>query len=205
MPAACCRAGCRRRSTRRAGRSREQLAARLAAFEPRIRRLVSSDLVRARQTAEPIAATLGIAPIYDARWRERGLGEMEGQTIGERETWRAATGDVDPVGAEAVADFQARAAAALRSLYDRFAAESTVAVVTHGGTIRSILRLFASGRLPLAGGLADAADVQMIANCSILQLVAERPGSGQEPVWRIACINDVAHLSDDEVTNRDAG
>ena len=42
-----------------------RLAARLATFEPRVRRLVSSDLVRARQTAEPIAAALGLDPTFD--------------------------------------------------------------------------------------------------------------------------------------------
>src|SRR3954463_4142309 len=58
-----------------AGRAQSgRLAARLATFEPRVRRLVSSDLVRARQTAGPIAAALGVEPVFDPRWRERGLG-----------------------------------------------------------------------------------------------------------------------------------
>ena len=52
-------------------------------FVPRIRRLISSDLVRARETAEPIATALGLEAIADPRWRERGLGEMEGKTLGE--------------------------------------------------------------------------------------------------------------------------
>src|SRR5688572_10288817 len=52
-----------------------RLAQRLATFTPPVRRLVSSDLVRARQMAEAIAATLGLDPTFDSAWRERGLGE----------------------------------------------------------------------------------------------------------------------------------
>jgi broad specificity phosphatase PhoE len=169
-----------------------RLAERLTTFEPRVGRLVSSDLVRARQTAEPIAAALGIDAVFDPRWRERGLGEMEGRAVGERETWRAATGDVDPPGAESPADFQARALAAFRSLAETSGpADTPVAVVTHGGTIRSILRLFADGRLPLAGGAKTAAhaapppEVPLIANCSILHLVGQPTAPGGEPPGRL--------------------
>ena len=63
-----------------------RLARRLEAFAPRVRRLISSDLVRARQTAEPIAAALGLDAVPDQRWRERCLGEMEGKTVGQHET-----------------------------------------------------------------------------------------------------------------------
>src|SRR4051794_15448017 len=79
------------------------LAERMRAYSPRPDVLVSSDLPRAMQTAEPIAAALGLPIHPDRAWRERGLGELEGKTIGERETWRAATGEFDPPGAESFA------------------------------------------------------------------------------------------------------
>src|SRR5688500_14094512 len=84
------------------------LAARLRVATPRIGRLISSDLPRAAQTAEPIAAGLGLPIEFDARWRERLLGEFQGKSVGERRTWTLATGEETPPGAESVE--QARAA-----------------------------------------------------------------------------------------------
>src|SRR4051812_17967585 len=66
-----------------------RLAARVRPVEPRPEVLVSSDLPRAMRTAEPVSAALGLPVHPDRAWRERGLGELEGQKIGEHETWRA--------------------------------------------------------------------------------------------------------------------
>jgi probable phosphoglycerate mutase len=186
------------------GRAQSRLLAnRLKTFVPRIRRLISSDLVRARETAEPIAAALGLDAVLDPRWRERGLGEMEGKTLGERETWQAASGEIDAAGAESVEAFRDRAENAFLSLQAEYPNDSTIAVVTHGGTIRSILHRFASGRLDLYAddrSLLDSPDLQMIANCSILHLMLYA-----DSVWRIGCVNDVAHLNGDAITSRDRG
>jgi probable phosphoglycerate mutase len=179
------------------------LARRLKTFVPRVRRLISSDLVRARETAEPIAAALGLDVVLDARWRERGLGEMEGKTIGHSETWRAASGEIDAAGAESVGAFRERAGDAFRSLQAEYPSDSAVTVVTHGGTIRSILHHFATGRIPLEPddrAALDSPDLQMIANCSILHLTL-----GAGATWRLACVNDVAHLDGKGITTRDRG
>jgi probable phosphoglycerate mutase len=187
----------------RGRRQSRLLANRLKMFVPPVRRLISSDLVRARQTAEPIAAALGLDAVFDPRWRERGLGAMEGQTIGERETWRAASGEIHAAGAEGVEAFRRRAEEAFLSLRAEYPDDSVIAVVTHGGTIRSILHHFSTGRLELHGedrSVLDSPDVQMIANCSILHLTL-RAGT----VWRLTCVNDVAHLDDDTITSRDRG
>jgi broad specificity phosphatase PhoE len=88
---------------------------------------------------------------------------------------------------------------------------SPVAVVTHGGTIRSVLRLLADGRLRLADDQPlEKADLVMIANCSIMHLVAEHDHDATNDeddrlVWRITCVNDVAHLTDAKITARDSG
>src|SRR5687768_7173665 len=50
------------------------LAARLTVASPRIGRVISSDLPRAAQTAQPIAAALGLSIEFDAAWRERTRG-----------------------------------------------------------------------------------------------------------------------------------
>jgi probable phosphoglycerate mutase len=187
------------------GRAQSRLLAkRLKTFVPRVRRLISSDLVRARQTAEPIATALGLHAVVHPRWRERGLGEMEGKTIGERETWRAASGEIHAVaGAESVDAFRGRAEAAFLSLRAEYPDDSAIAVVTHGGTIRSILHHFSTGRLQLDApdrARLDSPDLQTIANCSILHLAL-----GADGVWRIGCVNDVAHLDGDAITSRDRG
>ncbi|WSD54953.1 phosphoglycerate mutase family protein [Streptomyces albidoflavus] len=41
--------------------------------------LYSSDLRRCRQTAEPVAALLGLRPVWDPRLREKSYGEAEGR------------------------------------------------------------------------------------------------------------------------------
>ena len=178
-----------------------RLAGRVARHVPRVTALVSSDLRRAAETAEPVAAAGGLAVSYDLAWRERGFGTFEGRTVGERDTWRAAHGDSDPPGAESLPDFRARVAGALRSLRGRFAAHDSVAVVTHGGPVGVLLRMLADGTLPLAAGGAPP-EVGQVPNCSVMELVGEATAGGM--AWRVACVNDVAHLSD-LVTDADSG
>jgi probable phosphoglycerate mutase len=163
--------------------------------------LVSSDLRRAAQTAEPISAACGLAISYDPAWRERGFGQFEGRHVGERETWRAAHGDADPPGAESLTDFRARVRQAFETLPGRFRDHQCVAVVTHGGPVGVLLRMLSAGVLPLAAGAAPP-DVPQVPNCSVLELVRVETGGGFS--WRVNCVNDVAHLSD-LVTETDAG
>jgi 2,3-bisphosphoglycerate-dependent phosphoglycerate mutase len=195
-------------------RQARRLAERLRTFEPRVRRLESSDLVRAVQTAEPIAAALGLGVTTHTMWRERGLGQLEGKPVAEHVAWRALSGEATPPGAESVGRFQQRAYRAMRALPQLGPDASPVAVVTHGGTIRSVLRLLFDGRLKLAPDQSlGAAGLVMVANCSIMHLIAEPdPDPTAAPhdehdglVWRIACVNDVAHLADAKVTARDSG
>jgi len=178
-------------------RQADLLARRVARHRPRVTALVSSDLARAAQTAEPVAAACGLAPVYDAAWRERGFGQLEGTHVGEREIWRAAHGEADPPGAETLADFRARVQGALLSVARQLAGHEAVAVVTHGGPVGIVLRLLADGTLPSAGA-APAAEGVRPGNCSVLELIVEHGA------WRVACVNDVAHL-DDLATETDSG
>jgi probable phosphoglycerate mutase len=178
------------------------LAARIGAFVPRPDVLVSSDLPRAAQTAEPIAAALKLPVVTDAAWRERGFGEFEGKTVGEREIWRAAAGDSDPPGAEAVEAFHCRVLSALAGLPGRFPDARCVAVVTHGGPVRTVLRGLVDGVLARANGQA-APELVSIVNCSIMHLVTQRTASNGR-AWTLNCVNDAVHL-DTLATARDAG
>ena len=182
-------------------RQARRLAERVARHVPKVTALVSSDLRRAEQTAGPVAAACGLPVAYDPDWRERGFGEFEGRTVGERATWHAAHGDTDPPGAEPFDRFRARVLRALQDLPARFPSHRCVAVVTHGGPVGVLLRMLADGTLPLPAG-ASAPQVARVPNCSILELIREAPDGAA--TWRVGCVNDVAHLSD-LVTETDAG
>lgn len=175
-------------------RQAKRLAGAVAAWRPRVAALVSSDLRRAAQTAEPVAAACGLEPVFDPAWRERGLGEMEGKTFADRDIWRAASGDHDAPGAEPANAFRARVHDALLALPARFPRHDVVAVVTHGGCVRAILTMMSEGQLSLAHAHVPV-DIVEIANCSILHLVAEpTAATARDVIWRVGCVNNVTHL-----------
>ncbi|MDW4572412.1 histidine phosphatase family protein [Microbacterium sp. M3] len=119
--------------------------------------IVSSDLARARETAEIIADGLGVAPPRTYRGlRERSYGEAEGVEV---EEFRARWGDwytAEVPGAEPWPDLRARGIAALgRAVRDhRRATAPTSAglvVVSHGALIRELMRHATAGELPPPG------------------------------------------------------
>ena len=179
-----------------------RLAERLGGVRPPLDALVSSDLLRALETAQPIAKALGLALVQDRAWRERGFGALEGQTLGEIDIWRAASGAVDPPGGESGADFERRVVRALVDVVTVHRGRDAIGVVTHGGPMRMVLSLLETGRLVLAPG-HEAPSVAAIANASILRLAVE-PGRPDGLAWRVLAVNDVAHL-DGLVTATDAG
>ena len=194
------------------------LGDRVAAFRPPVGLLVSSDLTRAMQTAGPIASACGLDVVTDPAWRERGFGLLEGKFVGDKERWRAASGEMDPPGAEPTTEMQERVRSALLKLVEsRHAFRSfrpgrrarraeqrppaTIAVVTHGGPIRGILRMLDEGRLPRTRG-PRGDSVPTIVNGSILHLLARHYRDGVR--WRIVAVNDAVHL-DGLATRTDAG
>jgi probable phosphoglycerate mutase len=169
------------------------LADRLAGFRPPIDVLISSDLPRAVQTAGPIAAACGLRPVVDRAWRERTFGLLEGKPIGDRNFWRTDGGDADPPGAEPTAHMQQRIQTALERLLLDHPKAHLIAVVSHGGPIRSVMRMLHVGTLRLARG-QTVPEVPLIHNCSILHLQARHYRDGVK--WRISAANDVSHLAD---------
>jgi len=173
------------------------LAARLRTYEPRAEALVTSDLARARQTADAVAAALGIDYVERPAWRERGFGPFEGRTIGEADVWRAANGHWDLPGAEPTAAFQERVRAALEDLVREFGSTYCVAVVTHGAVLRNILNLLGDGRLPRVQGEPPPESVP-IANCAIMHLEVEWIDE-TVAAWRVHGVNDVDHLANSPI------
>lgn len=117
-------------------------AARLAAFGPAP--VLCSDLARARETAEIIAATWDGAVEPDPRWRELHAGLLEDRPWDEFSADAALTArfDADPYatpmpGGESVAMVAARVTEAFTALRAR--PEARVIVVTHGAPIRVVL------------------------------------------------------------------
>jgi probable phosphoglycerate mutase len=110
-----------------------------------ISRIVSSDLVRARETAERIGARLGLLPDFDADLRERCFGPFEGHPA-EPDLW-GRTAD----GMETLEDFAARIGCA----FARHINGPGVLIIAHGGVLRVVARLL-QAELP-ADGVRNAA------------------------------------------------
>ena len=130
------------------GRSQaERLAARVAR-DYKIDRLYASPLQRAAQTAEAIAAATGVRPTFDDRLRERSTGDAAGLVVEEalRRYPLPPSGmklyTVAPRGESALDQFR-RVAEFYLQLRDSSPATGpgTVAIVTHGGTLRCLVRL----------------------------------------------------------------
>jgi broad specificity phosphatase PhoE len=151
---------------------REQ-AARLADELGRIDVVYSSDLARARETAEIVAERLGLEVEVDARLRERSFGAWEGKTrteieaeFGEAHTrWLAGEGP-GADDAEPFADFGARVQSFLEDVQARHPDE-TVLVVAHGGSIR-VIHALASG----LDYVRDHRSIPGVANCAVTRYAA---------------------------------
>jgi broad specificity phosphatase PhoE len=99
--------------------------------------LISSDLVRAVQTAEHCARATGLPIVTTPALREQGYGELEGRS--SRELWGLVDWS-DPhwsaPGGESLAELHARVAAFLKQLGAEPPAD-VIGLVTHGDTIRA--------------------------------------------------------------------
>jgi broad specificity phosphatase PhoE len=111
----------------------------------RIVSLWSSDLSRARETAEIVGARIGLEPRLDARLREANRGVWEGRLFIDVErdqpelfdAWMRAGDAFRFPGGESLLEQQQRVSAALDDV--RRAAQLPGLVVCHGGSIRVIL------------------------------------------------------------------
>jgi probable phosphoglycerate mutase len=155
--------------------------------------LVTSDLTRARQTAEPISALLGLEPRLEPGLRERSLGVFDGLSFTEAEArypdmWKSLSSrdpNAIPEGGESAEAVFTRVSNSLERILTDHPGER-IAVVTHG------LALFHAFSYVCRMGPPshDHPVFVLVDNASITQL--ERRGAH----WRIVSINDTAHLRD---------
>lgn len=122
------------------GREQAEAAAdQLAALG--VRRIVASDLMRARQTAEIIAARLGLEVEWSPLLRERHWGVFQGGPSAVAVAAEAELEPHEPVdGGESRHDLRDRVRGLLATLDDR-----PTALVSHGGLIREALVVLGVG------------------------------------------------------------
>jgi probable phosphoglycerate mutase len=133
------------RLTDRGRAQADDLAATVAARDPD--RLIASDLLRARQTAERVASATGLSVETDRRWRERDVGRLQGldeTTLYERfpRLSLADAGadalDARPEGGESLAAVRERVEDAWTDLRTALDPAATAVVVAHAVPIDAV-------------------------------------------------------------------
>lgn len=155
------------------GQEQAERAARLlAALRPDM--IVSSDLRRATETAEPLSRLTGLPVSLDKDLRERHGGEWEGLTDREiRERYPAEHAAWSPPGGESGPLIAARVAGALERVAETLPGGGLAVVVSHGAAIRLGMACFLGFPEELWGALGP------LSNCSWSLIGAGRSG------WRV--------------------
>lgn len=162
----------------------EALGRRFAALaERRPTAILSSDLQRALQTAQALAAATGLPLVTTDTLHERNFGDLRGRAYDDLGFNPLASDDAPPNG-ESVAQFEARVARAFEHmLAARAGTAGPLLVVTHGLVIRTLLGRHAA--------MPDGEAVpERIENTSVTELDAEAP-------HRLRLLNCIVHLHGD--------
>ena len=166
-----------------------QLARRLQNEERPIRAIYTSDLSRARDTADILGQVLGVTPLETAAWREMDIGTWSGLTTSEvatrhAEEWaRLRQGeDLPRGGGETFAQFQGRLLQSSQRFIRDHRGEQII-VVTHGGAVRAFL-LHCRGL-----DMNQFGQIEKIGNTGVSE-VSLFPNGETE----IHSINSIAHL-----------
>lgn len=157
----------------------------------------SSDLIRAQQTAAPLAKALGLTPVLDASVRERNYGLFEGMSPEEIASrfpeeyahWQTRDPEFRPGPGESQQMFHDRVVTALRAIASKHPGERVV-VVAHGGVLDNARRHAQS--LPL-----QHKRDYLLLNASVNVFAFEQAGV------RMVHWGDVAHLHSDDAAQDD--
>lgn len=119
-------------------------AERVARLDPTA--IISSDLIRARVTADALATRTGLPVVEDSRLRETSGGSWEGLSRAEIEALQpgalaawAAGSDLRPGGGERRSEVALRMIAAVEDALDAVPDNSVLVVVSHGGSSRAAM------------------------------------------------------------------
>jgi probable phosphoglycerate mutase len=166
----------------------ERLARRLA--REGVTRIVSSDLARARGTAECVQRATGAPLTFEPLLHERNFGDIRGTAYAELGLDMFAP-DYAPPNGETWPVFHARVDRAWERVQALAAADGNLAVVTHGLVCRSL----AGRHLRLPEG---AVVPERWENASVTIVQCPAP-------WCVTLLNCVAHLDDLEATPASSG
>lgn len=166
----------------------EQVARRLAARP--VRAVYSSDLLRAVETARPVAAAHRVEPVADARLRERCFGSDEGTPSAELgpersglDGGRVVDADAASPGGESVRQLCRRVAGFLDELAadqrSRPETAGDVVLVVHGGVVRAALAHL-DGTGPDGMGWGPVDNAQAVSRP--LAPARRRPAAGPPPI-----------------------
>lgn len=167
------------------GRAQARAAASvLATFG--IDRIISSDLARARETAEILSERTGVPVEKNSLLREISVGEWQGRTREEiAEFWPDQLAawfegvDMRPPGGESRSESAARVTAAIREIVAAAGEDETLAIVAHGAVLRG------SAEVLLGLDDDDAGYLGVMANCGYGVLTPRR-GSWVLRAWGIS-------------------
>ena len=166
----------------------QRVAARLAAVPAQ--HVYVSDLLRAQQTAQPVAARLGLASVAERALREQSFGAVDGMRVADIkeqhpqawERWLRFHEDSCMPGGETTREFHTRVMDAVQRIVAAHRG-ATLVIVTHGGVLDMIYRTARS--LPLSGPRQS-----QIPNAG-LSRVRVREGGIEIVSWA-----DTSHLAD---------
>ena len=175
------------------GRQQARRAGQLLAetFSPTA--IVSSDSVRAIQTAQQIAAITRVQHLMTPDLRERGLGQLDGALFDQiqhlqPDDWESLLSpdpDVHPGGGESQREVHARVARCLDEIVLRNAG-GRVIVVSHAFALHFVF-LHVCGIAPFEAGRKLWV---RLGNCSVSRLTHADDG-----VWQLESLNEQHHLS----------
>jgi broad specificity phosphatase PhoE len=168
------------------------LARRLAREDWSLSAIYASDLSRAAETAEILAATLSVPLAFDKRLREYDVGVLTGMIWAEIESlhpdiWQAlhqSQGWEHIPGEEGTETFRIRLAAVLSDIQSGHEDGENVALVSHGGSLGMLLihLLGMDARRPSPFRFGNV-------SLSVVELSARGP--------RVISLNDMCHLDGD--------
>ena len=126
-----------------------KVAAEIAKIAPDV--LISSPLLRTKETAEEIGKLTGLTPVFDDVWYECNFGEWDGLSIDEVKerypneylSWISSSAFTPP-GGESYDDLAARIEPAFDALAEKYPAQKVV-VVTHNGVIKQLASIVLEG------------------------------------------------------------
>ncbi len=148
--------------------------------------IYSSDLSRAKQTTTILAKALGVEPRFEARLRERHVGQWQGLTLDEIRDWY--TKDFENLhvnnhgfqipGGEARDEVEKRVLAVFDDILARGGADS-IAIVSHTIAIRTML-----------SSLVDGFDANSFHPSNMSVTTIKNDGEA----WQLVELNDISHL-----------